>query len=106
MCPIDVDLGNDDNHAYENCEDLETKSIDRGWKKKRKMPTMQAIRISNIFTGLPRRGSPIARRTMTSKAVINTPCQSSSFGKSKQSAIADPRSSARSVAIMATSART
>lgn len=67
--------------------------------------TMAEMRNSNKRTGRPRRGSPIARTNMTSKAVIRTPCQSSSLGNSMHSAMADPKSSARSVATIATSAR-
>jgi hypothetical protein len=104
VCPIDINLSNDDDHAYEKCYDLRQLNYPHT-DEVHKMLTIAAIRSSNIFAGLPPRGSPIARRKTTSQAVINTPCQSSSFGKSKQSAIADPRSSERSVAIMATSDR-
>jgi len=105
MCPVDINLGDDDDHAYENRNNLPKPQSAREENPK-KVLTRPAIRISNILTGFPRRGSPIPRMMMTSKAVIKTPCQSSSLGKSMQSAIADPRSSARSVAIMAISART
>lgn len=58
---------------------------------------------SNTRTGLPAMGSRSASSTKTSDAVRRTPPQSGSFGKSMQSAMADPSSSARSVLMMAIS---
>lgn len=75
-------------------------------KDMRKSSTMAAMRNSNILAGFPRNGSPRARIKRTSAVVRRTPCHSSSLGKSKHKAIAEPINSARSVAIMAISART
>lgn len=60
---------------------------------------------SNILTGFPRSGSPKKKTTNTSNAVISTPCHNSNLGKSMHKAMADPNSSARSVAMMAISAK-
>ena len=70
-----------------------------------KRHTIAAISNSNILNGRLRKGSPMPRMRMTSNAVMRTPCQSSNLGKSKQRAMAEPNSSAKSVAIMATSER-
>ena len=66
---------------------------------------MAAMAISNALTGFPPRGSLRAKRTSTSEAVMRTPAHKGSFGKRRQRAIADPSSSARSVAMMAISDR-
>lgn len=67
--------------------------------------TRLAIKYSNILTGRPRSGSPRARRNITSNAVMRTPAHSGKEGNSKQRAMAEPKSSARSVEIMAISER-
>ena len=67
--------------------------------------TIAAISNSKILTGRPRNGSPMPRIRITSNAVMRTPCHNSNLGKSKQRAMAEPNSSAKSVAMIATSAR-
>lgn len=63
---------------------------------------------SKTLTGrpLPREGSAKARNMSTSAAVKTTPAQSGNFGKMRQSPIAEPRSSARSVDMIAISEST
>ena len=68
--------------------------------------TIAAITNSNTLAGLPPSGSFNAKNTRTSEAVMSTPAHSGNEGKSRHRAIPEPRSSARSVATMASSART
>ena len=71
-----------------------------------KVRTKTPMRNSKDRTGRPWRGSENARIKRTSKAVRRTPAQRGSFGKSRLRAMADPRSSAKSVLMMAISAIT
>ena len=68
--------------------------------------TMAAMSHSNNLTGRRRRGSPTNSMMKTSEAVMRTPAHNGSFGNSMTRPMAEPRSSARSVLIMAISART
>ena len=63
---------------------------------------------SKILTGFPSLvdGLLIDKNTITSTAVRTTPTQRGSVGNSKHKPIADPNNSARSVAMIATSAKT
>ncbi len=58
---------------------------------------------SKSLTGRPPNGSFKAKNTITSEAVMRTPAQSGNLGNNRHSAIPDPRSSAMSVATMASS---
>lgn len=60
----------------------------------------------NTLTGCRRRGSQTNRMKKTSQVVIRTPAHSGGFGKSTTGPMAEPRNSARSVLIIAVSART
>lgn len=68
--------------------------------------TIAEMSHSNSLTGRRRRGSPTNKIMKTSQAVIRTPAHRGSFGNSMTRAIAEPRSSARSVLMMAISERT
>jgi len=66
---------------------------------------MIAIKPSKILEGRPPNGSPNPRIRITSTEVSRTPCHSCNFGKSRHRAMAEPNNSAKSVAIIAISAR-
>jgi hypothetical protein len=73
------------------------------------LPRTNAIMVySKILTGRPSlvEGLLMDRNTITSAAVRTTPAQRGSVGNSKHKPIADPNNSARSVAMIATSAKT
>lgn len=73
------------------------------------LPRTSAIMVySKILTGFPSLldGLLIDKNIITSTAVSTTPAQRGSVGNSRHKPIADPSNSARSVAMIATSAKT
>jgi hypothetical protein len=102
LAPSDIDLRNNHYHADEHCEDLDSNSTKVEYASCWEL-TSAAMIHSNIFIGLEHSGLPRASINKTSAPVIRTPAQSGRAGNRRQSAIAEPRSSARSVLMMATS---
>jgi hypothetical protein len=104
LTPYDSDLRNNYYHADEHCEDLDPKlnKVGYGYASHWGL-TRAAIIHSKTFAGLEQSGLASPRINKTSAPVIRTPPQSGRAGNRRESAIADPRSSARSVLTMATS---
>jgi hypothetical protein len=105
LAPLHGHPGDKDTQAYQHGKDLS--QVRHGWLQMLfEVPTNIPIMNSKDRTGRPRRGSENARIRRTSNAVRRTPAQRGSFGKIRLRAIADPRSSAKSVLMMAISAKT
>ena len=79
------------------------RGISKAEKKAKRLHTIKAMRNSKSLTGLELSGSRNPSMRSTSNTVMRSPPQIGSFGKSKHRAMAEPRSSARSVAIIAIS---
>jgi hypothetical protein len=103
LAPLYIDLRHKDTQAYQHGYHLSQVRLWMVAEAIMEIRTKIPMTNSKDRTGRPWIGSAKARIKRTSKAVKRTPAQRGSLGKSKLSAIADPRSSAKSVLMMAIS---
>ena len=104
ISPIDGNLRYNEYHADEYGQNLE-KYSDITFRESEFLHTNTEMMPSNSFTGLLFNGFSMARSSITSVAVNKTVDHSGNLGNRRTSAIADPSISAKSVQMMAISAR-
>jgi hypothetical protein len=104
LTPLYFNPGDKNTHAYQHDQYLS--QVRFGLNTIKDVHTRIPINNSKDRTGRPWSGSAKARTKRTSHDVRRTPPQIGSLGKSRLRAIAEPRSSAKSVLMMAISEMT